>query len=70
MPDADVSEVPDNFGIFGRTTLNILNILTVTTGYKNCLLTVSLAQANYKEPWDLITKRPIFIDQTTNDLAG
>jgi hypothetical protein len=65
-----MDDIPDSFGIFGRTTMSIFNILKAKCGYKNCLLTASACQANYKEPVDLITKRPILLDLLTNELVG
>ena len=62
-----VDDCPPGWGLFPRTVLEILNRIG---NDKNKKLAACIAEANYRDPIDLVTKNVVFLDPRNDELMG
>lgn len=67
-PSDDLDNLDENLGLFPRTALAILHGLNQKS--EKTAMTITLCESNAVHPVDLVTKGPIWLDPTTNELKG
>ena len=68
IPSDDLDNLDDNLGLFPRAALAIFKGLRQKSA--KTAMTITMCESNFVHPIDLVTKGPIWMEPSTNELMG